>query len=115
MSKPILDPSKTYSTFALIAGFITFAAFNLRLEMSGIVLWVRRAAVYFMLNFLAAFVPKYSIHLLFAAKVTAATMGHLFLAAQHLRHHRYIMWTLAAVVLSVCTNPMSLSMPMCAL
>ena len=66
-----------------------------------------------MLNFLAAFVPKYSIRLLFSAKVTAATMAHLFLAAQHLRHHRYITWTLAAVVLSVYSNPMSMSM--CAL
>ena len=43
------------------------------------------------MNFLAVFVPKYSIFPLFGTKVTTVAMNRRFLTAQQLCRHRYIM------------------------
>ena len=43
------------------------------------------------MNFLAVLVAKYSVFSLFGTKVTTVTMNRLFLPAQKLRCHRYIM------------------------
>ena len=43
------------------------------------------------MNFFAVLVPKYSVFSLFGAKVTTVAMNCLFLTAQQLCRHRYIM------------------------
>ena len=86
-----LDHSENVLDFCSDRGLLTFTALDLRLGTSGIVLGLRRAAVDFMPDFLAAFVPNQGLLPLFGAKVTTAAVNRIFLTMQQLRRHRYIM------------------------
>ena len=71
---PVLESALDYSEnvldFCSDRGFLTLPALNLRLGTRGIVLGLRRAAVDFVMNFLAVLIAKYSVFPLFGAKVT---------------------------------------------
>ncbi len=77
--------------FCSDSGFFPLTALDLSPGTGGSVFCPGRTAIDFIPNLFAVVVPQYSLFPLLGAKVTAVAKDGFFLAAEQLRHHRYIM------------------------
>jgi len=90
-SEPALDHSENMLDFCSDGGFFPLTTLDLSLGTDVSVFCLGWTAIDFIPDLFAGVVSQYGRFPLLGAKVTAVAMDGFFLAAEQLRHHRYIM------------------------